>query len=407
MTGTADFAPDTSASAGEIVAVAEQTRVSFVCDPDSSIRHYMSLLLQGAGVDNEEYADIADMRAVLAERSPDLIFLDVPLDTSEATDMLAMLAQNGFRGAIQLMSSRGGAVMENIRSIGEQQKLHMLPVLKKPFESTTIRKIVNHLKLGMSAPVATRIGLVDALAKNWIEFWYQPKIDLRRKRLVGAEAFARARHPAHGVLMPNTFMPGARDENLLELAERAMVDAIRMGEKLAELSVNIRIAINMPIGILARINFDEFLKNGRLANGPGLIVDIDEKSVIGDMPLSIELAHKLAPHNVKLAIDDFGRGYNALSRSKDIPFAEMKLDRSFVTDCGIDKMKAPVCKNVIDLAHKLGAVAVGVGVEKAADVMALAGMGCDYGQGHLLGQPMPEARFISLLRQRANTRRAS
>ena len=92
-----------------------------------------------------------------------------------------------------------------------------------------------------------------------------------------------------------------------------------------------------------------------------------------------------------------------------MPFAELKLDRAFVTDCGTDKVNAPLCKTVIDLAHNFGSVAVAIGIEKASDALALVSMGCDYGQGFLLGQPMPEERFVSLLRQRtgAKTRSAA
>jgi EAL domain-containing protein (putative c-di-GMP-specific phosphodiesterase class I) len=86
-----------------------------------------------------------------------------------------------------------------------------------------------------------------------------------------------------------------------------------------------------------------------------------------------------------------------------LPFAELKLDKSFVADCGTDKVNAPLCKTVIDLAHNFGRHVVAVGIEKAADALALVSMGCDYGQGFLLGQPMPEERFTSLLRQRAAT----
>ena len=73
---------------------------------------------------------------------------------------------------------------------------------------------------------------------------------------------------------------------------------------------------------------------------------------------------------------------------KELPFAEMKLDRSFVVGCGTDKVHAPICKTVINLAHSFGALAVGIGLEKASDTMALISMGCDLGQGFLFGQPM-------------------
>ena len=118
--------------------------------------------------------------------------------------------------------------------------------------------------------------------------------------------------------------------------------------------------------------------------------------------LANDITKKLEHLEVRLAVDDFGRGYSSLARLKELPFAELKLDRAFVTDCGTDKVNAPLCKTVIDLAHNFGSIAVAVGIEKASDALALVSMGCDYGQGFLLGQPMPEERFIALLRQRAS-----
>ena len=134
---------------------------------------------------------------------------------------------------------------------------------------------------------------------------------------------------------------------------------------------------------------------------PGLIIDVTEEQIVTDLALAAGLTKSLQHLDVKLAIDDFGRGYSSLVRLKELPFAELKLDRAFVTDCGTDKVNAPLCKTVIDLAHNFGSRAVAIGIEKASDALALVSMGCDYGQGFLLGQPMPEERFISLLRQRA------
>ena len=114
------------------------------------------------------------------------------------------------------------------------------------------------------------------------------------------------------------------------------------------------------------------------------------------------LARTLAPHNVKLALDDFGNGYNAVAKTTTLPFAEVKIGREFVTNCSIDKTKAAICKNAIELAHKFGAAAIAVGIERGAEVLTLARLGCDGGQGFLLGQPMPETRLVSLLRLRAN-----
>ena len=137
---------------------------------------------------------------------------------------------------------------------------------------------------------------------------------------------------------------------------------------------------------------------------PGLIIDLREEHIIADLALACDISKRLEPRNVRLAIDEFGGGYSALAQLGEMPFVELKIDRKFVTDCGTDKVNMPLCKSVIDLAHNYRRSAVAMGIEKAADAMALASLGCDFGQGFLLGQPMPEERFIALLRQRSGTR---
>jgi EAL domain-containing protein (putative c-di-GMP-specific phosphodiesterase class I) len=137
------------------------------------------------------------------------------------------------------------------------------------------------------------------------------------------------------------------------------------------------------------------------------VIDVTEEQIVTDLKLASDLSRKLGEYNVRLAIDDFGKAYASLTKLKELPFVEMKLDRSFVVGCGTDKVHAPLCKTVIDLAHGFGAQAVGIGLEKASDTMALISMGCDIGQGFLFGQPMPEQRFIALLKQRVMVRPAA
>lgn len=380
----------------------------FILDEEPSICHFLSLVLQGSGVDTQEFHDHQLFRQGLDDETPDLVFLNVPLDTGEAIGTLVALGKRHFQGAIQLISNRGSAVLEHVKHIGQQHRLRMLPVLKKPFDTPAIIRIVQELKLGHLSEVAARIGLGDALQNKWIEFWYQPKIDLRRKQLVGAEAFARARHPNHGVLSPESFMPGSDEASMLALSELALKTVLKTGHKFSQLGLNIQLSVNIPVDALVELPLADIIKQYRKPNEkwPGLIIDVTEDQIVTDLALANAITKQLRQFNIKLAIDDFGRGYSSLTRLKELPFAEIKLDRSFVTDCGTDKVNAPLCKAVIDLAHSFGSVAVAIGIEKASDVVALISMGCDYGQGFLLGQPMPEDRFIALLRQRLQARTA-
>jgi EAL domain-containing protein (putative c-di-GMP-specific phosphodiesterase class I) len=375
----------------------------FVVDGDASIRHFLSLVLHGVGVDTEELAHGSSIETALNKRKPDLIFLNIALESSEAIETVIALGRRAYTGHIQLMSARGSAVLAHVKSIGEQHRLQMLPILKKPFETTAILKVLQELKLGDPPSIAGRIDLEEALSKNWIEFWYQPKIDLRKKQLVGVEAFARARHPSQGVLLPNAFMPGAREAAITALSELALTQSLNASQSFAKLGVNLRLAVNIPVTALVALPLIEIIQaqRSKFEKWPGMIIDIPEEQIISDIALANEMTKKLRPLDVQLAVDHFGRGYGSLARLKESPFAELKLDRAFVTDAGTDKVNAPLCKTVIDLAHSFGSVAVAIGIEKASDALALTSMGCDYGQGFLLGQPMPEERFISLLRQRA------
>ncbi|MEA2905708.1 MAG: hypothetical protein QOI12_3095 [Alphaproteobacteria bacterium] len=375
----------------------------FVVDEEPSIRHFLSLIVHGAGIDTEEFPDGAALRAAIARRNPDLIFLNIGLESAETIESVVALGKRGYFGFVQLMSNRGSAVLEHVKSVGEQHKLQMLPVLKKPFETSAIIAIMQQLKLGHPAPMAARVGLDEALARGWIEFWYQPKIDLRKKQLAGVETFARCRHPKFGILPPGAFMPGATQSELVALSEAALTSALKTGVTFSKLGINLRFAVNIPVDALVKLAIAEIVRahRGQVDHWAGLIIDVTEEQIVSDLALATQMTKKLAPLNVKLAIDDFGRGYSSLARLKELPFAELKLDRTFVTDCGTDKVNAPLCKTVIDLAHNFGSAAVAIGIEKASDALALTSMGCDLGQGFLLGQPMPEERFVSLLRQRA------
>jgi EAL domain-containing protein (putative c-di-GMP-specific phosphodiesterase class I) len=394
---------DAPEAAGESVAQRERTPLCFVVEEQSSIRQFLSLMLHGSGVDTEEFADGTTFRQAIVDRKPDLVFIDIALDASDGIESVVSLGKQGYFGFVQLMSNRGSAVLEHVKAIGLQHKMNMLPVLKKPFDTGSVARILHSLRFGHAPAVATRIGLKDALNSNWIDFWYQPKIDLRRKKLAGAETFVRVKHPEHGYVEPAAFMPGAGEADLIALGERALVSAVKAEQTFAKIGVSLRLAINIPLGALATLPVADIIRAQRPAESwAGLTIDVTEEQVVKDPALAEEMAKALAPLNIRLAVDHFGRAYSSLVRRKELPFAELKLDRSFVTDCSTSKVNAPLCRTVIGLAHKFGCSAVAIGIEKAADAVALVSMGCDYGQGFLFGQPMPEERFLSLLRQRAN-----
>ncbi len=374
--------------------------VCYIVDDDVRTCHFLSVILYGHGVRTEEFSDAPSFLQAVARRSPDLVFLDVGRDARETIGLTNALAEQGYFGFIQLMSTRGAAVLEHVKKIAEQQKLVALAGLTKPFQGREIVNIIHTLGLGDAAPPACRFGLDEALENNWIEYWYQPKIDLRRKQLVGVEAFVRARHPGYGNVLPTAFLPGASNDDLLSLARHTVTSALEAGARFSDMGVSLRLSVNIPFMALNELPLLDIIGT-KSSHWPGLIIDIPEKDILSDLETTFDLAAKLMSANVGIAVDDFGESYSTLAKARKLPFAELKLGRAFIANCGSDRIHAQKCRKLIELAHNFEISAVAVGIEKASEVAALLSMGCDYGQGFLLGQPMSFDRLLALLRMRA------
>lgn len=254
----------------------------------------------------------------------------------------------------------------------------------------------------MSPVSMPQVALAEALRSGWFEVWYQPKIDLKRKRLAGAEAVARIRHPQLGILLLDSSLPDADQGSLAELAQQALLATLFDWTTFEEAGFNLHLAVNLPVDVLFKLPITRLVAQYRpnSPRWPGLILEVTEDRVARDVALANDIATQLRVSGISIAIDAFGAGCSSMRSLRELPFAELKIDRSFVMGCAADAAKAAICQTAIDLAHRFGGVAVAGGVESAADLEALMVMGCDFGQGVLIAPPMPKARFVELLRQR-------
>jgi EAL domain-containing protein (putative c-di-GMP-specific phosphodiesterase class I) len=252
-----------------------------------------------------------------------------------------------------------------------------------------------------------RISIVDALEQDWLELWYQPKIDLQRKRLAGAEALVRIHHPQHGLMWPDSVLPDVDADSIACLTERALITTLHDWSVFEQAGFNLHLAINVPVGVMVRLPIADLVREHRPRSSrwPGLILEVSEDQIVRDIKLANEIANELRSSGVTISIDDFGAGYSSFSSLRGLPFAELKLDSSFIKDCAVDATNAAICQTAIDLAHRFGSAAVAEGIETATDMQALVVMGCDFGQGMLIAPPMPQPRFLDLLLQRANRQR--
>jgi EAL domain-containing protein (putative c-di-GMP-specific phosphodiesterase class I)/CheY-like chemotaxis protein len=387
---------------------------AFVIDDEEAICRFVSMSLSALGLRAQSFHTAAQVSDALERGHPAIIFLDIALKGSDAVDVIRLLGDKGYAGVVQLMSGSNPLLLEDVCRIGARHGLDMQTPLEKPFRSEAVRRAVTSLplesKLVTTFVVGQRIGLglEEALDKGWLELWYQPKINLRTRRLVGAEGLIRCNHPVHGIVAPDSLLPGASDAAHRRLTEHVVIRALREWDEFAGAGIPLRLSVNTSIGALANLHLPGIIREHRPESEawPGLILEVTESEVMADVNLVHEIATQLRIYGVTLSIDDFGEGYSSFARLRELPFGELKLDRSFVDGCRDDARNAGICQAVIDLAHHFGVISVAEGLEREADLQAIRDMGCDEGQGYLLARPMPRSQFVEVLRDSVESKKA-
>ena len=209
------------------------------------------------------------------------------------------------------------------------------------------------------------IPLGEVLRRDWFELWYQPKIELKTMHLVGAEALVRARHPIRGIVPPALFLPDASEDEMHALTERVILTALGDWESFAECGVPIKLAVNVPVSALVKLPIPQMLREARpLAESwPGMTLEVTEDQIIHDLDLAKDVADALKVLKCDLSVDDFGAGYSSLVRLKQLPFSELKIDRSYVANCNADHFNGGLCETIVELGRRFGLRTVAEGIE--------------------------------------------
>jgi predicted signal transduction protein with EAL and GGDEF domain len=246
--------------------------------------------------------------------------------------------------------------------------------------------------------------LRKAIDRNEFLLFYQPKLDTRTKRLVGAEALLRWKHPERGMVSPMEFIPLAEDTGLIvPIGAWVLAEACRQVKAWQGAGLDAtRIAINISGRQFREVDFVQSIRDTlrRAAiDSKHVQVELTESMLMDRADESVSLLRELRAMGLKLSIDDFGTGYSSLSYLGQFPIDELKIDRSFlgVIDSKTGDGGAPIVVAIIALAHSLGLSVVAEGVETEAQWAFLRDRGCDQCQGYLFGKPMPAAEFARLL----------
>jgi EAL domain-containing protein (putative c-di-GMP-specific phosphodiesterase class I)/CheY-like chemotaxis protein len=386
-------------------------KTALVLDDEPQIGTMVCKVLALAGVTAQHFTDPIAFLIAIKRAQPPLVVLDLALGQSDAVEVIRKLDVLKFPGMVLLISGRDEATLAEIERIGRSHGLWMAPSLRKPFRAAELKaRLQTAYQAERPKPekaepppsatsLSSRIDLGVALQQRWLEVWYQPKVELQSMSVCGAEALIRARHPDYGIVLPVDCLPPAGDPLYKPLSIFVAQQALRDWTVIADAGHPLKLAINMPASVLNAPGFVDVVRQliPPTPTFPGLIVEVTEDEIIRDPEWLHEVAMQLRLCNVALSIDDFGSAYASLSRLKDMPFREIKLDRGFVADCGSDPLKRALCQTVVDLARRFGATTCAEGVETADDLRCLAELGFDAAQGFYFAKPMPLQPFLDYL----------
>jgi len=236
---------------------------------------------------------------------------------------------------------------------------------------------------------------------------YQPKVDLRDGRVVGAEALLRWRLPGHGDIPPAQFIPIAEETNLISAIGEWVLERVCMDFRSLRRHVSDpgRISLNLSLKQLKQASF---ILNCRSVFERHAVptrnfeLEITETTLMADPRRTVQMLNQLHDMGLHLSIDDFGTGYSSLSALQQFPIGTLKIDQSFVRDSADDPADAVLVRTIIDMGHSLGMEVVAEGVESLRQLEFLRNSRCDVAQGQLFGEARSIDELLQLLLSQQN-----
>ena len=225
---------------------------------------------------------------------------------------------------------------------------------------------------------------------------YQPKVNLSTGQVIGAEALIRWQHPQRGLLKPELFLPVIENHRLaVEVGEWVIDSALRQLGLWRQIGLDLPVSVNVSAEQLQQPTFLARLRTLLQAHPTvergALEIEVLESSALADLEHIAQLMRECADIGVSFALDDFGTGYSSLLYLKHLPANTLKIDQNFVRHLLDDTDNLSILDGILALARSFGRTTVAEGVETIAQGTVLLQLGCEFGQGYGIAQPMPAA----------------
>jgi diguanylate cyclase (GGDEF)-like protein len=289
------------------------------------------------------------------------------------------------RSTVTITASMGVATAQGLSAEALMREAHV--ALYEAKTSGRDRYVLFHsaMQATLQRRLLLQADLGEALAHDELFLLYQPTIDLQSERVVGVEALIRWRHPARGVIAPDTFIPLAEETGLIvPIGHWVLTEACKQAALWHKGACSVQVAVNVSARQLDHKNLLEDVQGALADSGleaTSLTLEITETALMRDADSTVEQLRKLKALGVRIAIDDFGTGYSSLAYLSQFPVDVLKIDRTFVTGLCDSADSRALAHTLIQLGKTLGLETLAEGIEDPAQLEILKHERCDLGQG--------------------------
>lgn len=386
---------DSNAS-GRAVSFGRRKVAPHACVADSKphIREFLREAIENLDFVCSECDAASSIAQLLAQHPPDLFIIGLSGGGLAANDMLETLQRLKYAGSVLIFGAETSPMTTALLRVGEELGLGMLPLLSTPFNDRELRLRTAGLR-PLDQPPSPPVDVAEALHAGWLDLWYQAKIGLQSLSLCGAEALVRLRHPTWGIVPPACFLPDAADPSFRKLSEFVIARAMNDWRYFLGAYGNVDLSINLPAAFLHDPSaVDQLARHlPHHAAFDGMIIEVNASDMVGNAEAIKATARRLQLLNVGVSIDNLSEEWPSLMEMDQFPFAEIKVDRQFISGCGDDRLKQWNCRRILELADGFGVRTVAKGVETRADFIMARELGFDIVQGFFFAKPMEAKKF--------------